>query len=167
MKRITLIMLVLFLFINLCGQRIEYTYDENGNRVSRMLITVEQLQSKTIYLPAIYSVNPNSSIPKQALAGATEDESIEELEIMTEEGEITTIVYPNPNKGLIKIDISNMQPGSNNEMRLYDLNGTELKIVKNFESHTEINISQFKDGIYILRIKINKSIHDWKIIKSH
>ena len=165
-KRITLTILVLSIFINLNGQRIGYTYDENGNRVSRTLI-VEELQARSVYFPSFYSVNPNSSVPEQALAGATEDELIAELETIPEEGEVTTFIYPNPNKGLIKIDISNMPLNSKSEIRLYDLYGTELKIVKNIERHTEIDISQFRDGIYILRIKINERLFDWKVIKSN
>jgi hypothetical protein len=37
---------------------------------------------------------------------------------------------------------------------------------KNIENHTEIDITRFIDGIYILRVKINEKTFDWKVIKN-
>ena len=85
---------------------------------------------------------------------------------LSEDGAIETFVYPNPNKGLIKINISNLPLQSINEMRLYDLSGTELTLKTKFGSYSEIDISQYSDGIYILRIRINDKIFNWKVIKS-
>lgn len=149
--------------INLFSQKIEFTYDENGNRLSRMTLTVEQLRSNTVKFPVYNPVNLKSV--ENAKAMGIEDAAKNSTGI--EEGEMITLVYPNPNKGLIKIDISNIPLESNNEMRLYDLSGMELKVKRNFDSYSEIDISQLKDGIYILRIKINNTITDWKIVKSH
>jgi hypothetical protein len=149
--------------MNLFSQKIAFTYDENGNRSSRTKITTEQLQSKTIKFP----VNEPLNLKTMENAKAAKTEELENDEIKAEEGEIITSVYPNPNKGILKIDVSNMPLNPENEMRLYDLSGMELIVKRNFESYSEIDISHLKSGIYILRIKINDKLVDWKIIKSN
>jgi hypothetical protein len=161
--------------ISLFSQRVEFTYDDNGNRHTRT-ITVQELQSKSVEFPVIdpknlktkenvmaQGSNPDASsqnVDAKSLSDATRER------INQEEGEIVTRVYPNPNKGLIKIDISNMPLNSVSELRLYDLSGNEIVMKKNIENHTEIDITRFIDGIYILRVKINEKIFDWKVIKN-
>lgn len=163
--------------INLFSQTVEFTYDNNGNRLNRTIQT-EQLRSNTVKFPV---VNPKSLKALDAMGTALEsgitskneevkgtkgNEDVTRESIKQENKEIVTLVYPNPNKGLLKIDISNMPLNSVSEMKLYDLAGIEKTSKRNFESYSEIDISQFKDGIYILRIKINTKIFDWKIIKN-
>jgi hypothetical protein len=63
---------------------------ENGDRKSRAL-TVDELKSNTVKLPVSNSKSLN----------LTENLKTQ----VPEEGEINTLVYPNPNKGLIKIYI--------------------------------------------------------------
>jgi hypothetical protein len=164
-KRVFLISLALFQMITLLSQRVEFTYDESGNRLTRTII-VEQLRSESIKFPVLDSgsLKTAETVLEKGLEAGTTSRYRER--ISQTEGEIITVVYPNPNKGLVKIYISNMPSNSISEMRLYNLAGTELIVRKIFESNSEIDISEFKDGIYILRIKINESISDWKIIKS-
>jgi len=148
-KNISLLF-TLFLSINyLHAQTINFTYDENGNRTTRTLYT-EQLRSISIQFPVI---NPK-------------DLQRESMKEKITEGELATYVYPNPNRGLIKIDVTYLPLNAKTEARIYDLSGTERLVVRNFENYAEIDISRFKDGVYILRIKINDSVFDWKIIKS-
>jgi hypothetical protein len=59
-----------------------------------------------------------------------------------------------------------MPLNSISELRLYDLSGNEIVMKKNIENHTEIDITRFIDGIYILRVKINEKTFDWKVIKN-
>jgi hypothetical protein len=173
-KRIILVGLILFVLMRLYGQKVAFTYDDNGNRKSRT-ITVSQLNSKetkSLLTDPKQLGTQRNQMARGLEVGSTvqtedakgQDDSMRER-LKTEEGEIGFNVYPNPNKGLIKIDISNMPLSSNSEMKLYDLNGNELKVLRNFDYHSEIDISQFRDGIYILRIKINDKRVDWKIIK--
>jgi hypothetical protein len=140
---------IFFLGINcLHGQTVRYTYDASGNRDST--ITVEQLRSGSVLFPVVDFKNM----------------AVDNMKEKPIEGELSTLVYPNPNRGLIKIDISNMLPDSKTEARIYDLSGMEQMVKRNFDSSSEIDISKLKDGIYILRIKINETIFDWKVVKS-
>jgi hypothetical protein len=145
---------VLFLSINcIHGQTIKYSYDENGNRTSRFLIDVERLGAKGINFPV--------KKPEELQVKDKEKEFK-----VAKEGELSVSVYPNPNRGKIKIDILNMPLNSGTELRLYDLNGTELIVKMNFEKSSELDISRFTDGIYILRVEINNIVNNWKIIKN-
>jgi hypothetical protein len=173
-KRIILVGLVLLLVMRLFGQTVAFTYDDNGNRISRT-ITVRQLNSMVkfpITDPKQLGIQRNQLArglevgSKVETADGKGQDDIMRERLKTEEGEIGFNVYPNPNKGLVKIDISNMPLNSDSEMKLYDLNGNELKVLRNFDNHSEIDITQYRDGIYILRIKINEKRVDWKIIKS-
>jgi hypothetical protein len=155
-RRIILMALVLIRVSILYGQTYEYAYDNNGNRVSRSIV-VEQLQSKSDSFPVVN---------QKSLQALTNDMKTQASENLSEDGEIETLVYPNPNKGLLKIDISNMPAESKKEMRLYDLSGNELIIKKDFDSYSELDINKLKNGVYVLRIKINDKHYDFKVIKN-
>lgn len=51
-KKIILISIVLFQVITLCGQRVVFTYNDNGNRLTRTIV-VEQLRSNSVSFPVI------------------------------------------------------------------------------------------------------------------
>lgn len=166
-KKIIPVILILFLSVKGYGQTVEFGYDANGGRISRTTIIVQQMKSDKAQLPLINPKSLNASSSEYAKTQQQIDTAaVSEKKALTEDGEIMTFVYPNPNKGIIKINISNMPLESTNEMRLYNLSGTELTVRKNFDSYSEIDISQYGDGIYILRIKINDKIFNWKVIKS-
>ena len=142
--------LLLFILLKLSAQSIGYTYDANGNRVSRELI-VEQLKSAT------------------TLAGSTSKKDVidplQKPEDITEAPEVH--VYPNPTKGILKVEIKNLSPGSSREMTIYDLAGRRVLVKENFENYSECDLNSLKDGIYILRIKIDEKTLDWKVIKNN
>ncbi len=150
-NKIMTLIIGFYLSVSLYGQSVEFAYDENGNRVSRSLV-VELLRSGAGDLMVNNSKNKEL---KENLA-------IED----TGTGEISAIVYPNPGKGLLKVDITNMPLSSKSELALFDISGNALILKRNFESYLEIDISHFKDGIYFMRIKINEKVFDWKIIKN-
>ncbi len=168
-KRIIIVNLLLLLIMRLSGQTVAFIYDDNGNMVSRILV-VEQLRSKTVSFPVndpktlkSFEYSKGSSITDEA---SVSDQS-EEEKLSAEDDKIIVVVYPNPNKGLLNIDISNRLTNSKNELRIYDFTGMEILSRKDFENHLEIDISRCKDGIYIMRIKINDKVFDWKIIKKN
>ncbi len=125
-KRVILLGLALFQMISLFSQRVEFTYDENGNRLTRTIV-VEQLRSESVSFPVVDPKSLKSvdnTMPKGLVTPqkgtTTEDAKTKGKEdaanenISSKDGEIVTLVYPNPSKGLIKIDISNMPLNSKN-----------------------------------------------------
>ena len=119
-------------------------------------LVTEQLKSGTVNFPVL---NPKG-------LESVESKSIEsKASVETEEGKINTLIYPNPTSGVLKIEILNMPLGSKTEARLYDLSGNELIVRKNLELLSEITVSHLKGGIYILRVRVNEKLFDWKVIK--
>lgn len=160
-KKFILFVLALIQIINAFGQRIQFTYDENGNRTRRSLV-IQQLQSESTSFPVL---NPKSTTPLTSAKAVASDNNQENLS-KSEEALVVAKVYPNPNKGLIKIDIQDLPLISQNELRLYDVSGNELIVQKNIGSYTELDLNKLRKGIYILRIKINDKVFDYKVIKN-
>lgn len=164
-------LLVVFLpAASVTGQSISYSYDTNGNRTARTL-TVEELRSNSVSFPVTDPATLpgkflNSTSKGQEPAKEADIETHKEDITLLSEGEIRVLIYPNPTKGILKIAINHMIQESENEMRLYDLSGAELIIVRDFADYAEMDISRFRDGIYILRIRIGEKLFDFKVIKN-
>jgi YD repeat-containing protein len=157
-KKITLFVVAFIICIaclNGQTQTISYSYDANGNRTGRIL-NVQQQRSleipggDTLLLPPV-----EPDYDKMA------------TDIVLVEGELNTTVYPNPTKGLLKIEISNMPLNAKTEARLYNLSGNQVMIRKDFGNNYDMDLSNMKDGTYILRIRISNRIFDWKVIKNN
>jgi hypothetical protein len=160
-KRIILSCLLLLFIARLFGQHIEFTYDENGNRKSRQLV-VQQLKSATIKFPV---TDPKTlEFADNSKKGNAED-SIQKLKGV--DGEIQTFIYPNPTKGFLKVEITNMPLEASSELKVYDMSGSEVIDKRIFDSLSEVDLSHLKDGIYILRIKVNDRFFNWKIVKNN
>jgi hypothetical protein len=171
-KRLILVSLVIFQMIPLFCQGFAYVYDDNGTRLTRSIFVQQQKSQafgdSVISLKTLNSVDAIGTGVVTQVDRPLKNSDVSQLgkaNIDSEGKEITTLVYPNPSKGLLKIEISNMPASSIDEMKFYDLNGMELISKRNFDSYSELDISKYNDGIYILRIKINGKLFDWKIIK--
>ncbi|GAA5219942.1 hypothetical protein GCM10025777_05720 [Membranihabitans marinus] len=69
-------------------------------------------------------------------------------------------LYPNPSKGLLKVDIS--QPYQDLQISIYNLNGQQVSKTYN---QTEWNISHLNNGTYILIINIDNHLIPKKLVK--
>ena len=113
--------------------KIKYTYDSAGNRLSRQKEIVVQTR------------------------GALSDE--EEL------SETKVTIYPNPTKGMLKVDISGVEKFENARISLYDLTGKLLQQWAGISQSNEIDLSERTSGVYIMQIVYNGNASSWKIIK--
>ncbi|MFC1733405.1 T9SS type A sorting domain-containing protein, partial [candidate division KSB1 bacterium] len=120
-------------------QIIQYTYDNCGNRINR-----------TIVIPP--SNPPNQTTGLDQIYG-------EEI------GESVISIFPNPNQGILNINIENLPSGSENEMLLFDLSGKKVFHLQNLEESNQINITDLKQGTYIMKILLNSNMSKWKIIR--
>lgn len=68
-------------------------------------------------------------------------------------------IYPNPSKGLLKVRID--FPYQKLEITLLNLNGKRILTNRN---HSEIELSQFPEGLYFIRLNIDNKIIDKKLI---
>ena len=120
--------------------KIKYTYDSAGNRLSRQKEIVVQTR------------------------GALSDE--EEPSVYEEElSETKVTIYPNPTKGVLKVDISGVEKFENAQISLYDLTGTLLQQWGSISQSNAVDISDRTPGMYIMQIVYNGNTSSWKIIK--
>jgi hypothetical protein len=157
-------------------QTISFEYDANGNRISRKIVVEELQQAAANFQDVDLKTFKNSTSAKTSdlkdnkltdqLYPEKDTATINEINQSVSEGKIRINIYPNPVKGMLKIDISNMPLKSANRMVLYDMSGSKIVERTNFEDYSEIDISLYKDGLYILIIQIDRDVSNWKIIKS-
>ena len=144
-KRVALIFLLsvvlsMWAGLDICAQRIKYTYDNAGNRLTRQKEIVVQTR------------------------GALSDEE----EPSVYEGELSetkVTIYPNPTRGMLKIDISGVEKFENARISLYDLTGKLLQQWAGISQSNEIDLSERTPGMYIMQVAYNGKISSWKIIK--
>lgn len=144
-KRVALIFLLsvvlsMWAGLDICAQRIKYTYDNAGNRLIRQKEIVVQTR------------------------GALSDE--EEPSVYEEElSETKVTIYPNPTRGMLKVDISGVEKFENARISLYDLTGKLLQQWAGISQSNEIDLSERTPGMYIMQVAYNGKISSWKIIK--
>lgn len=146
---------------------ISYTYDNNGNRKTRIFVlTLERSNSRS--LPdsdqSLRNFNNSEMINQEVEAEKSQDLQSERKREVSE-FESSLKIYPNPTTGIIKISCNNTSEPQKSEYELFDLNGRLILNKKNVGNNYEVDISNFADGIYILKITINVMTSDWKVIK--
>lgn len=120
----------------------QFTYDANGNRTMRAVIT---LKSATIQSDSIQA-----------------KEDIKPLDDKV--GLQRTRIYPNPTKGILRIDF----PELGDQLpiiRAYDQSGRQIIQKTALSSGNEIDLSAYPPGFYMMVIQIGQEKKDWKIIK--
>lgn len=144
-KRIAAMLLFVVLSIwaglDLCAQqRIKFIYDNAGNRLTRQKEIVVQTR------------------------GALSDEDFPSTyEERFMESKVT--IYPNPTRGVLKVDISGVETFDDAHIALYDITGKQLQQWADITHSNTIDISERSPGIYIMQIAYNGNVSSWKIIK--
>ncbi len=118
-----------------------FTYDASGNRIERVI-----------------------DLTKSAQITASSSSANEEKLFEAELSNLDIRIYPNPTKGVLKVeipDIGDIKP----TLVVYNLQGKQLvhKTVSNQIS--TINLSVHPAGMYIMKIVNGQESLDWKIIK--
>ena len=116
--------------------KIKYTYDSAGNRLSRQKEIVVQTRG--------------------VLSDDEGEPSIYETKVT---------IYPNPTRGMLKVDISGVEKFENARISLYDLTGTLLQQWGSISQSNAVDISDRTPGMYIMQIVYNGNTSSWKIIK--
>jgi hypothetical protein len=122
---------------------VQYTYDAIGRRIGRNVITLKSAhdftQRDSAYV-AQESFNENLGAQK-------------------------VIIYPNPTRGQLKVDIQADEKETNMALYLYDLSGKLLISKKPANNSTLLDLSGYSTGTYLLKILIGDKTSEWKIIK--
>ena len=147
MKVLFLTILVWLAFaVNTDAQLVKYRYDASGNQISR---------EKTIVFAS--------------LSGQGSDDAVTNIENpffedIFNERKIT--IYPNPTKGMLRIDITGDELPSDAMIFIYNSSGSTVRQMNKITESNIVDISSQPAGVYIMRVVLDKKIiSTWKIIK--
>ena len=79
--------------------------------------------------------------------------------------ESKVIIYPNPTRGILQIDILKVENFNDYKISLYSSAGKQLQQWPSVSQSNVIDISDYASGIYILQVACNSDVSNWKIIK--
>jgi hypothetical protein len=125
---------------------------EEGSNMDAQITTDGSFCDMIGKAPALYSPEEKSADLKINVEKSVIDDS-----------EIGIKIYPNPNEGLFKVEITG---GDENDftIQVYNLTGKAIYTGKNGKYFNEINLSNSQKGLYILRISASGKIFSRKII---
>lgn len=140
-----------FLFLTLvylgvnAQTKVKFGYDNSGNRTSR-----------TIELPAPSSL-------KSAKVDSTKNEFKQMFEDKFDNTQIT--IYPNPTKGVLKIDIAGFENKGTSVIYVYNTKGNMVTQKSPLSESNIIDLSPYPGGMYVLKIVLGNDVSEWKILK--
>jgi hypothetical protein len=133
---------------------VSFSYDAVGKRTSRNAISLKKAklinQHDTImngYLANTQKTSPG----KDSLTYTDLDQRIR--------------IYPNPTKGLLRTELSGLDPTLKAGIYLYNSSGNLLKQKVPATAIETIDLSSYPQGVYMMRITIGDKVSEWKIIK--
>ena len=144
----TFLKILICLFITLYNftyaqTHIGYSYDNNGNRVQRILV-----------------VDCNGCPTNQRTTAAEKPDSTQVL--ATQHG---LSVFPNPTQDKVNLTLSNLKDDETTSVVVTDETGKTIYSAKNLQLQNEINVSSFNNGTYFLRVSVGKDVMVYKVMK--
>lgn len=106
----------------------------------------------------------NRSVCFKCIA-ATSDSITVSQPIIESFGKMQIILYPNPTKGHLTINIANMPDNATGEIILSDMIGRLLIKQCTNRGTTQLDLSSHPTGLYVLKIRIDDKVSEWKVIK--
>jgi len=146
MKNIyTLLFLFFLVVLQIEGQAIKYDYDASGNRIKR---------EKVIAL-------------KSAELNEEDEDDYEDAEDFYEDffGERKVVIYPNPTKGVLRVDFQNYGNTDDMQLIIYDMQGKLLQQIINVSIQTILDLTSYPTGVYLLLLIEGDEKSQWKIVK--
>ena len=136
-----LFLFVLFISTTLKAQNtISYTYDQAGNRLTR-------------------TIKLGSSLVKR------NHQPTDSVVIKETIGERTIKVFPNPTRGALGIDIQGGDPKQELRLVIYSGAGATLYNQPATEGLNPIDMTQYPQGWYVLRVVAGTEKKEYKIVK--
>jgi len=139
MKTFFIGILLLFTAMEMSAQSVTYTYDNAGNRTARTFSAAKAPQAPDEFRDA-------TALP----------------ELIAEK---SVVIFPNPTKGILSVEIKDYTDNLQAEFRLTDLSGRTVIDRKISGDNQTFDLSRLAAGIYLLQIRINGESAVRKIIK--
>jgi hypothetical protein len=150
---------------NLPTSYFHYAYDSTGNRVRREVIVIQ-------HSPPAPNIHNKDSLGDYVVSGNSKVTKIENLDNTPGNdkhksliGERKITISPNPTKGDLKIEISNLNSDSKGMITITDMSGKVISIIKNAGSLIYVDLSSAARGSYVLKIVIDGMSKEWVVMK--
>ncbi len=140
MKHPLALVLLSFLCMPFFGQTQKFWYDASGNRTSR----------KTIGLKSESGIIDDKNTPEK---------------FSDQVGEKEILIYPNPVRSHLTIEINGYEEGINAGFYVIDQGGRQIINQNRATQSTTLDLSEFPPGVYFLLIKVGNERSKWTIIK--
>lgn len=162
-----------------------YDYDANGNRISRtQQIVIINPNNPTAKTDSAISntdsttfANTNSVVKQQSINPTTEAYGTATIADSTTvattsnhstqqlNGDHKITVYPNPTKGELKIDITNLCGENQGMIMLTDIQGRIIYKNENLNQSSILDLSSQASGNYLLKVMIDGKSSEWVVGK--
>lgn len=140
----SLLTMILLLAVSLMASaQVRYIYDPAGNRVTRGRISINSPSTEFQQGNEAYGLSHSSDML----------------------GERNIRIYPNPTTGNLKIEILNYAPDDICDLSFCTIVGYQIASVHLTSPSTTLDITDQKNGLYLLQIQLNGLKRAWKIIK--
>lgn len=140
--------IIIILLNSFCyGQTTHFSYDANGNR-EHSWITIDKIDK----------IDSADSMHRDSIVNNRINSSVDNIRE-------SISLFPNPTQGLLDLKITNLKEGETAEYYFTSLTGQELLRKKTGISITQIDISNFTPGTYIVNVTLGKQVGTWKIVK--
>jgi len=137
---IRILLFLLFCNLTCLAQTVKYSYDHVGNRVQRKLdISNPSTQRSS-----------NIEAEKNGLEKANK---------------LGMSVFPNPSSDKVNLKIANAPDATQATLLLLDAGGRELYSKNMDQGIDEIDMSEFKPGVYFVKVIVGKEILFYKVMK--
>lgn len=120
------------------SQTISYDYDYAGNRVSRRVVS----------LPQSIKSQPTDSVVVEDMLGAR-----------------NILVYPNPTKGALGVEITGGDWDEDIRLILYSGQGVMLYHANANQGINPVDMTAYPKGWYVLRVQAGEKRKEFKVIK--
>lgn len=138
-KYVLLALILMLTAIKTNAQTVSYAYDSAGNCIERSILIGNK--SVTIDEQDDYFV----------------EESIAETQMK---------IYPNPTKGMLRVDFGVVPENNTISIVIYDMQGRMVFSNRtDGDSSLPIDLTSRPNGIYIMKVRIGNKETSWKIIK--
>ena len=151
--KILITLTVLIINVPAFSQNYTFVYDDAGNRTYRCI---------TLSPPSKAAFQDTSFVDGEIIE---EEETPEEQKLYDKLGSFNLVVYPNPTKGEVVVQISGEENFGKVAYKVFDRLGREILSGAKSSNILQINLSGQKTGAYFLRVVINSKEKSWKIVK--
>lgn len=118
-----------------------FTYDADGNMIQRKVVVIPPKSVKSVHKDTV-SAPVSDGIGFQKIT-----------------------IYPVPTKGMFQVAVNLLDSKQNNFFSLYSLSGGKLMQQKITSESTDIDISTYPPGTYLLDVYLGEKVSRWKVIK--